>query len=229
MTADWLDLIGKNWHRAGQADRSVSMSTRSDVRPQAIGDVTLAELPALARELAERVRAAQFRPELIVYVETGGRLLAWELCREMGLKAVAVEAARPGRGMKRIFAPLATALPRWVSAALRRAEERFGIHRLTPRQVILPPAAPWRNRATLLVDDAADTGRTLASVRAALASCPTPPAQLRTAVLGATTPPAWRTVDFYLFDHNRRLPWSSDSSEREEARRLWSVRLPPAA
>jgi hypoxanthine phosphoribosyltransferase len=205
------------------------MHNQSSARPQAIREVTLAELPALARELADHVRAAQFRPDLIVYVETGARLLAWELCRELGLKAVAVEAARPGRGIKRIFAPLASRLPRWASKGLRRAEERLGVHRVTPRQVVLPPGAAWRNRSVLLVDDAVDTGRTITAVRTALLGCKDPPAQIRTAVLGATTPAALAVVDFYIFDYNRCLPWSSDSPEREEARRLWVVRRPPVA
>jgi len=205
------------------------MAIHSGARPQAVGDVTLAELPALAHELAGRVRAGQFQPDLIVYVETGGRLLAWELCRELGLKAIAVEAARPGRGIKQFFAPLAAALPHWASGALRRAEERFGVHRATPRRVALPPNLTLAGQSVLLVDDAADTGRTIIAVRAALLGHNHPPAQVRTAALGATTPAAWPEVDFYLFDHNRRLPWSSDSVEREEARRLWAVRRPPAA
>jgi hypoxanthine phosphoribosyltransferase len=205
------------------------MSTQPSARPEAVGDVTLAELPALARELADRVRAAKFQPDLIVYVETGARLLAWELCRELGLKAVAVEAARPGRGIKRVFAPLAAMLPRWVNQGLRRAEEWLGVHRFTPRQVILPPGVVWRNRSILLVDDAVDTGRTITAVRAALQGGEDPPAQVRTAVLGATTPAALAVVDFFLFDYNRCLPWSSDSVEREEAQRLWAVRRPPIA
>jgi hypoxanthine phosphoribosyltransferase len=205
------------------------MSTEPSARPQAVGDVTLAELPALARELADRVRAAKFQPDLIVYVETGARLLAWELCRELGLKAVAVEAARPGRGIKRIFAPLAAMLPRWMNQGLRRAEEWLGVHRFTPRQVILPAGGAWRNRSVLLVDDAADTGCTIKAVRTALQGCEDPPAQVRTAVLGATTPAALAVVDFFLFDYNRCLPWSSDSVEREEAQRLWAARRPPVA
>ncbi|HSY53159.1 MAG TPA: phosphoribosyltransferase [Opitutaceae bacterium] len=205
------------------------MPTQPSARPQASGDVTLAELPALARELAGRVRATQFQADLIVYVETGARLLAWELCRELGLKAVAVEASRPGRGIKRVFAPLASLLPRWVSQGLRRAEERLGVHQLTPRQVVLPPGAPWANRSVLLVDDAVDTGRTIIAIRAALQDSNNPPAQIRTAVLGATTPAALAVVDFYLFDYNRCLPWSSDSAEREAAQRLWAVRRPPVA
>lgn len=203
------------------------MPTQPSARPQAVGDVRLAELPALARELADRVRRAKFQPDLIVYVETGARLLAWELCRELGLKAVAVEAARPGRGIKQAFAPLAARLPRWVNKGLRWAEERLGVHRFTPRQVILPPGVVWRNRSVLLVDDAADTGRTIKAVRMALQGCQDPPAQVRTAVLGATTPAALAVADFFLFDDNRCLPWSSDSVEREESQRLWAMRRPP--
>ena len=151
------------------------MSTQPSARPQAVSDVRLEELPVLARELAGRIRAAQFQPDLIVYVETGARLLAWELCRELGLKAVAVEASRPGRGIKRVFAPLAAMLPRWTNKGLRWAEERLGVHRLTPRQVILPPGAAWANRSVLLVDDAVDTGRTITTVRAALQAVPGSP------------------------------------------------------
>lgn len=205
------------------------MPAKTSIRPESIPVVTLAEVPALAHELAGRVRAAQFQPDLIAYVETGARLLAWELCREFGVKAVAVEASRGGRGLKRLLAPLATALPRRIIDSLRRAEELSGVHRVTNRSVKLPPDLNLEGRSVLLVDDAADTGRTIMAVRAALQSCRHPPAQLRAAVLAATMPEAVRAVDFHLLDRNCCLPWSSDSAEREVARRLAAERRPPAA
>lgn len=190
--------------------------------------MTLTELPALAAELAARVRAAGFRPDLLVYIESGARLPAWELGRALGIRAVAVEARRPGHRLKRLLAPLTGILPRSLTDALRRMEERSGVHRRTGRRVALPQGADFRGKAILLLDDAADTGITLAAVKQALISRGADSARLRTAVLAATTPAALAQVDFHLLTRNSVLPWSPESRERSTARALMRQRRPPA-
>jgi hypoxanthine phosphoribosyltransferase len=189
--------------------------------------VSLTELSELIQRLSEKVRAAGFQPDVLVYIETGARLPAWELCRELGVGAIPVVARRRGHALKRWMAPLARLLPRSIMDAMRRAEERSGVHARTGRRVVFPVAYDFRNKAILLVDDAADTGGTLVAVRQELVQRGADVARLRTAVLAATTPAGRARVDFYMLDRNSVLPWSSDSCDRKEAQALMAkVNLP---
>ena len=189
--------------------------------------VTLAELPALVAELARRIRAAGFRPDILVYVEEGARLPAAALCRELGLNAVPVIARRRGHGLKKVMAPLIALMPRALTNFLRRTEERSRVHAQGGRTAIWPHdfAGPVGN--ILLLDDAADTGSTLAAVKTALVHRGMEAARIRTAVLCATTEAGRAQADFYVLERNCVLPWSPDSAERKTALALMAETLPP--
>ncbi len=189
--------------------------------------VRLAELPALFTELARRVRAADFKPDVLVYIETGARVPATALCRELGLKAVPVVARRPGQRLKALVTPLVAWLPRRLTAALRRAEESTGVHANSGRQVTFPVTVTWAGRNILIVDDASDTGATLRVVKSELVARGADPARIRCAVLAATLPGGRAEADFYVLDRNHVLPWSSDSDERRAVRPLLA-QTPPA-
>lgn len=185
--------------------------------------VTLAELPALMAELAQRIRATDFRPDILVYVEEGARLPAEALCRELALKAVPVVARRRGHGLKKRLAPLVMLLPRAVTNALRRIEERSRIHAQGDRELAWPHECDWTGRRILLLDDAADTGGTLRAVKADLLRRGVEVTRLRTAVLTATTPAGRSQADFYVLERNCVLPWSPDSNERKRAQALMAA------
>lgn len=195
--------------------------------PGGIGVVRLAELPALADALAKRVRAAGFVPDTIVYVEKGARLLAHELAARLGVPVRAAWVRRGGHGLKQKLAPLALRLPVGVRDCLRRMEELSGVHRLTRRAAAMPGGDELRGRRVLIVDDAADTGRTIVAARAMVLARGVGPADVRTAVLAATTRRAQAHVDFFLLDRNCRMPWSADSDERVEAE-FRAAQLAPA-
>jgi len=224
MGADTGACLPQNDRSANDAVPSPVVST--DSHP-ALPEIGLAELPACAARLAERIRATGFEPELIIYVETGARLLAWEFCRLLGVPALPVVARRRGAVAKRLLAPIASRLPRGLRDALRRTEERGRWHAAGGRQVTWPEVPDLCGRRILLLDDAADTGLTVAAVKAAVEAVGGAPERLRVAVLAATTPEALRVVDAYLFDRNCRMPWSSDSRERKLARQLMGRCIPP--
>lgn len=179
--------------------------------------VRLAQLPALARQLVERVQAGGFDPELIVYVETGARLLAHELATVLTRPLAPIWVRRGGHGLKAKLSPLLARLPVGVRDWLRGMEERSGVHHHTRRRAELPAGIRLGGRRVLLLDDAADTGRTLAVAREMVIARGAAPAEVRTAVLAATTPQAQAAVDFFVLDRNCRMPWSADSDERMEA------------
>jgi hypoxanthine phosphoribosyltransferase len=190
--------------------------------------VTLAGFPALAGQLAMRVRAARFAPTVIVYVERGARLLAVELCREFSCGAIAVSAARRGGRVKRALANLASRLPRSWRDALRRADQRWLWRgEGEPRPVRSDFSGSLAHQRVLLVDDAADSGRTIAGCLAWLASHGAPRDAVRVAVLAATTPAGRAAVDDWVLERNTRLPWSSDSPDRAAAEAAWAAQRPP--
>ncbi len=195
------------------------MPAPSSVVPPApvIPVVKLAHLPPLAAELARRVRASGFAPDLIVYVETGARLFAHELATVMNLPLAPVWVRRSGQGFKARLAPFARRLPLGLRNWLRRAEEQSGLHRFTRRMAELPVSVHVQGKRVLLIDDASDTGRTIAVARELLRERGLASADIRTAVLAATTPRAQAAVDFFMLDRNCRMPWSADSEERPEA------------
>ena len=180
--------------------------------------VTLAQLPALADELAARVRADGFRPDIVLYVETGARLLAHELAPRLGAPIVPMWVRRGGSGLKQIVAPVAARLPVWVRDGLRKLEERTGVHRVTSRVAALPAGVTLAGKKVLLLDDAADTGRTIQVARERVTK-EGGAAEVKVAVLAATTPAGRAEVDFFVLEKNSRMPWSSDSDERVEAER----------
>ncbi len=194
---------------------SDSTSTRTD---KAVPVVRLAEIPGLARELAGRVKASRFDAEAVVYIETGARLMAHEVARELSVELTPMWVRRGGSGLKQKVAPLVARMPVWMRDGLRKLEERSGVHRHTGRVAALAAGASFEGKRVLLLDDAADTGRTIAIARELLLG-EGGAAEVKAAVLAATTPAGRREVDFFLLEKNSRMPWSSDSDERVAAER----------
>ena len=180
--------------------------------------VKLAEIPRLARELAERVKAGGYRPDVLVHIETGARLIAAEVAREMGVENVPMWVRRGGTGLKLKVAPLVARLPVGLRNRLRKLEESSGVHRHTSRVAALPQGVAFAGKRVLLLDDAADTGRTIAVARELLRG-KGGAAEVKVAVLAATTEAGRGEVDFFLLEKNSRMPWSSDSEERVTAER----------
>ncbi len=195
----------------------------------AMPELRLAQLPAMAARLVAGVREAGFRPDVVVYVERGARLLAAAMCDELGCGAVAVTAQRKGGVLKRMAAKIAGRLPRDMRDRLRRADERWLWRgEGAPRDVTSEFSGRLDGLRALIVDDAADSGRTIAGCRAWLAQRGVAPGDARAAVLAATTPAGRAAVDFWVLDRNTRLPWSADSAERSLAEALYKKCVPPA-
>src|SRR5690606_37519223 len=104
--------------------------------------------------------------------------------------------------------------------ALRRLEEWSGVQRMTTRCAALGVGTESAGRRVLLLDDAADTGRTMEAARKLILDTGVRGEDLRSAVIAATMAEGRASVDFYLLENNCRRPWSSDSEAPEEAERL---------
>lgn len=174
------------------------------------------------RTLAERA-TADYSPDLLVAIERGGLHVAQEMLTSGVLAAdlVTVTAHRPATAVKRrwnLRAPLSR-LPRPVANGLRLLEHHVRLATTTRTSGRAPDVvadAQVRARIAaserlLVVDDAVDSGATLAAVLQELRSVTE--AEVRSAVL-AVTFPAPAVIPEYAVHRKGvllRLPWSDDA------------------
>lgn len=157
--------------------------------------------------LEQRVLSDGYVPDLIIGIARGGEFVAGRMFE--GVPHVSVKLQRPQGGERsQTVGRFVHAMPRWINNLMRMAESlllTLKSHHLS--RVDLPGGLDGYKRI-LVVDDAVDSGATLASVIAALGG------RCRTAALTVTAlrkPLAM--PDYYLFNNHTliRFPWSTDS------------------
>ena len=193
-----------------------------------IREVTLADLGPLTRQLLDTAGQAGFRPDCVLYLETGARLLAIEACRQLGAAAVPLKIQRRGGEAKGWLTCVLGRLPTWLKDLLRQLEARFLWRRMQDERLIgEAPAVDLAGRRVLILDDAVDTGASIRLAREWAVSQGAAADQIRVAALTVTTAVAEPEVDFVLFRQMCRFPWSSDSREREAYRIAYAAAIVP--
>lgn len=200
---------------------------------RAVVTLSRADFAAACRRLAREVRLSGVDPQVMVGIRTGGLLVAREMAPALpGVTLMEVTLRRPSTRGKGRFTRLIRALPLPVADTLRRVEARVrmaAVRRrarrgeLTLPQVTLPDAltASCVSRV-LVVDDATDTGVTLAAVTAAICRA-LPRAVVTAAVLVGTEqhPVAHLPEGVTLLPPVIapgtlvRFPWSADSRQTD--------------
>ena len=145
--------------------------------------MTWDDLGAGARELAERIHADRYEPDVILAIARGGLLLAGALSYALGVK----------------------------NTYTMNVEFYTGVDERLPAPIVLPPVpalVDLTEAKLLIADDVADTGRTLALVKD---FCDGKVAEARTAVLYekphsvVACDYVWRTTEAWI-----TFPWSAD-------------------
>jgi hypoxanthine phosphoribosyltransferase len=176
-------------------------------------------------ELIGMVRC-DYAPVLLVGVRTGGLVVAETMAQATSLPVLPLTCRRPSTAIKsRVpgLKPLLATLPEPLLNALRRAEHRLaaGNRRAArPTQIDRAEAiaignwlriVPDRARV-LVVDDAVDSGLTLATVLRTLREVCPPDVEFRTAVITVTMKDPAVAPDYALYRGVLcRFPWSFDA------------------
>lgn len=177
-----------------------------------------------------RLVSASYQPDLLVGIRTGGLVVAEAMARAAAtpLPVLAVTCRRAGTAAKSRFRLLPTvlaALPRPAVDGLRVLEHRLLTARRRAQATVQQvdhaeaeaigqrlaqgPAAP----RVLVVDDAVDSGVTLATVLRLLREIAPPDTQLRSAVVTVTRAQPLAEPDFALYRGVLcRFPWSFDAT-----------------
>jgi len=175
--------------------------------------------------LYDIVVASNYIPTHIVAIATGGVFVAQPIVEQVGADAIYIEVSvqRPSTAgkSKLNIKRFLKSLPYVVTDQLRRAEALWlslrserekGSGELPEScRATLDAIARKPETRVLVIDDAVDSGRTLASVLGALRPVPEAGGEVRSAVLTVTRkkPQVW--PDFSLFDRVLcRFPWSYD-------------------
>lgn len=187
-------------------------------------------LDKASRELWTSVAQSRFRPTHVVGIVTGGAVVVDRMRSAMpaGVRTVNVAMARPGTEFKRRSASsrLLSRLPYALTDRLRRFEAAMLAGRsaakadadqpsLSPEDTeTLEQLGKTEDARVLVVDDAVDSGRTLAAVvetvRKSTARAPAE-GKVKTAVIVKTQQDVAVEPDYRLFDGVLcRFPWSND-------------------
>jgi hypoxanthine phosphoribosyltransferase len=173
-----------------------------------------------------RISEQDYAPSLLVGVRTGGLVVAETMARGTSLPVLPLTCRRPTTAFKsRVpgLKPILATLPEPLLNALRRAEHRLvSGHRrgARPTQIDLNEAIAignWlrmlgRGARVLVVDDAVDSGNTLATVLQTLRGVCPEAVELRTAVITVTLEDPAVVPDYALYRGVLcRFPWSFDA------------------
>ena len=196
-------------------------------RRRRLGAIDLSDpvrLRCASEELADRAVGSMPRPDVIVGIATGGRDVGRCVADHLGVTFCVVRARRRGTRTKQVrwARPVASCLPDWMGWALRRVESSFReiaftfgdapeVARSVAPEGELPTDRLASARHVLVVDDAVDTGYTLASVVDFVRQF-APLAEVHTVALATSFRSPIRTPDVCLYDHALlRGPWSLDA------------------
>ena len=182
--------------------------------------------------LMDAIHRSGFDPDLIVGIATGGVLVV-EAMEHTGARRFSCELRRTSterRSRSPLFQRVVSRLPYIVSDRLRQLEDVIG-QRL-PLDAKAPPetgpafhrdidaivqaAVEDQARNILVVDDAVDSGVTLAAVVQSLRHQLRNAVDVRSAAITVTRPPGRRLVspDYVLYEDTLcRFPWSFDYRE----------------
>lgn len=176
-------------------------------------------------QLHDKVVSSGYEYDTLVGIAAGGLVVA----REFPDKEVfAVTCGRKGSKVKKGgLEKVLGNIPQWISSFLRMAESgigeiqgRFcGDKNPALRDVEIDGRLRERlaggRRKVLVVDDAADSGRTLLSVKDALQSL-SPESEVRTAVITQTRSRTVLPPDYTVYNDNTliRFPWAPDFRQR---------------
>lgn len=190
-------------------------------------DVDLNMLRTMSIDLAEKIKQAGYIPEHIIYVERAGILTGYELSKFFNCSISGIHSRRSGSRFKSRIKMILRFLPRFITHFLRRMELKSSVHRLkNTRHVSYKGLLPPKDTAILVVDDALDTGHSMASVLDWLNAQGFKSENIKTAVLTTTGKIACFVADFSLLNQVIcAFPWSYDSRQYELAKfRMKAVR-----
>lgn len=194
---------------------------------QRVVTVSEDELPGLANALMARMIADGFAPEALVGIATGGALVVQSIPDDVAIKRFTCTMRRPGTATKQKLGVtrLLKRLPYGITNLLRILEDRA---RELSTSAEVPDPSPSLLRSIeaiadevahlgicriAVIDDAVDSGATLACVMGALRDRLPPEVEMRSGVIAQTW---WfrRTIcqpDFAIYEKtNCRFFWSYD-------------------
>lgn len=197
--------------------------------------LTRESFPMAVKELQEKIGAARFEPDAVLSIRRGGEFVGNLMFADVPHYAITLQRSSTKR-KNGLFAAIIRHLPRFILDQMRIIEAwiaatsptpalptgegvNFDLPILTPssegEDANLPPTPAGRageGLRLLIVDDAVDSGATLAAIKKR-AEMAYPNADIRTAAITVTTQSPLIIPDFYLY-HNFtliRFPWSIDS------------------
>ncbi|PHR23963.1 MAG: hypothetical protein COA36_16245 [Desulfotalea sp.] len=135
-------------------------------------DIDLIQLKKMSRQLGAQIRSSGFVPRHIFCVERAGLLVGYEMADLFKCQVSGIRASRCGTSIKSKVKLILRHMPRFLTHLLRGIELSSKVHKVNNSRNVsfefneLYPfdKKPTTDEKILIVDDAIDTGHSLAAV-----------------------------------------------------------------
>jgi len=181
-----------------------------------IEDVKLNDLQMLTETLVSQMKEAQFKPDVVIYLETGARLIGACFYKATQVPVIPITIQRPNSSSKARITTLFINMPVFLQNFLRKVERRVLSFTPNPRTISAAPQVNLVGKKVLILDDAADSGESLLLAKKWAMEKNAIEENIRLATIAVTQLRAKQIVDFWIYPRICRFPWSSDSRERVE-------------
>lgn len=178
--------------------------------------IRLADIDSLAQKLVGYIDHSVFTPDLILYIETGARLLAASMHAKLKIPALPIVIRRSGSSTKARYSFILRSIPAPMLDALRKLEKKRSSSVPNRRHIEAAPVVDFRDKRVLILDDAADSGESLLVAQRWAVERGAAESDIRLATISVTQAKARQLVSFWIYPQLCRFPWSSDSKERQE-------------
>lgn len=188
--------------------------------------VRLEDIKDIISRIYLQIEEDQFKPEAIVYVGEAPTLLAYELNKYFSIPMYRIEARRAGTRLeeisKLILPPILKYLPRTLRDIIRTIKESTLDSYRTNAQVLVyfKNRADLHGKRILLLDDAIDTGNTIARCKEYLAKFDKINS-MKIAVVTVTRKNPIILPDYKVYSEICQFPWSVDSEQIDEYKKLY--------
>lgn len=175
-------------------------------------------LESICKKLTQQILNSDFRPELILGIENGGKEIAIKIFENIDLKGInlnfCVPIKKDNKKKNKTIRKILKFFPTFILDSLRILEAKMFFskkHRGNFIEIKFPENLATFNKI-LVVDDAVDSGETLFTIIDSLKRI-APKTLIKTAVLTITKDKPSIYPDYYIYNNHTllRFPWSIDA------------------
>ncbi|WP_102399825.1 phosphoribosyltransferase [Haloimpatiens massiliensis] len=178
-------------------------------------------------KLAQKIQKDNFKPDCIVYIKSGGYLVAKVIADYFNTNLTGFRISREGNSIKTKLSLILRIIPTSFKNLLREIEFKSGIHKKRSKRLVTEVDNDLvQGQNILLIDDSIDTGHTIITALDFLKKFCGDNINIKVAALNKfKLSEELVTTDYYIYEDCIIIyPWSRDSKEYNNFLKLYNLK-----